>query len=197
MSKADKIAHAYGKLVARGEKATVRAVQREAGVSIGEVAAWLREHASSAAGDTPESPDLSEPMSALTQSVWAAAWVHAAKQADQAAATALASARAGEAEALAAAEQADTDKAEAIRARDHATSELEALRAQMAQLQSQLDAAQQALVTAQDGATRADRARVRAEAVSDTLREVMDRLRAENTTSEAATPEQGPGRKSD
>ena len=37
MSTSEKIARAYGVLLARGEKVTVRAVQREAGVRIGEV----------------------------------------------------------------------------------------------------------------------------------------------------------------
>ena len=45
MSTSEKIAHAYGVLVARGDKVTVRAVQKQAGVRIGEVAAWMREHA--------------------------------------------------------------------------------------------------------------------------------------------------------
>ena len=35
----------------RGDKLTVRAVQREAGVRIGEVAAWMREHAAGASGE--------------------------------------------------------------------------------------------------------------------------------------------------
>ncbi|MBB0996326.1 hypothetical protein G6024_04280, partial [Dietzia maris] len=78
MSTSEKIARAYGVLVARGDKVTVRSVQREAGVRIGEVAAWMREHATGAAGDVPEAPDLSEAMSAMVQSVWAAAWKRAA-----------------------------------------------------------------------------------------------------------------------
>ena len=89
MATSEKIAHAYGTLVARGDKITVRAVQREAGVRIGEVAAWMREHASATAGDVPEAPDFSESMAAMVQSVWAAAWTHAAEQADEAAAVAL------------------------------------------------------------------------------------------------------------
>jgi hypothetical protein len=62
MSTSEKIARAYGVLVARGDKITVRSVQREAGVRIGEVAAWMREHAAAATGDVPEAPDLSEAM---------------------------------------------------------------------------------------------------------------------------------------
>ena len=77
------------------DKVTVRAVQREAGVRIGEVAAWMREHAAGAAGEVPEAPDLSEPMSAMVASVWAAAWKRAAEQADEATAVALDAARAG------------------------------------------------------------------------------------------------------
>ena len=88
MSTSEKIARAYGVLVARGDKVTVRSVQREAGVRIGEVAAWMREHATGAAGDVPEAPDLSEAMSAMVQSVWAAAWKRAAEQADEATAVA-------------------------------------------------------------------------------------------------------------
>ena len=84
MSTSEKIARAYGVLLARGEKVTVRAVQREAGVRIGEVAAWMREHAGGAAGDVPAAPDLSEAMSAMVASVWAAAWKRAAEQADEA-----------------------------------------------------------------------------------------------------------------
>lgn len=60
----------------------MRAVQREAGVRIGEVAAWMREHAGGAAGDVPQAPDLSEAMTAMVQSVWATAWKRAAEQAD-------------------------------------------------------------------------------------------------------------------
>src|SRR5699024_12438700 len=45
MSSSEKIARAYGVLAARGDKLTVRGVQREAGERIGEVAAWMREHA--------------------------------------------------------------------------------------------------------------------------------------------------------
>ena len=60
MSSSEKIARAYGVLVARGDKLTVRSVQREAGVRIGEVAAWMREHAAGASGEAPEAPDLSE-----------------------------------------------------------------------------------------------------------------------------------------
>ncbi|MDZ4232377.1 MAG: DNA-binding protein, partial [Dietzia sp.] len=89
MSTSEKIAHAYGVLVARGDKVTVRAVQKQAGVRIGEVAAWMREHAAGAAGEVPEAPDLSEPMSAMVASVWAAAWKRAAEQADEATAVAL------------------------------------------------------------------------------------------------------------
>ena len=105
MSTSEKIAHAYGVLVARGDKVTVRAVQKQAGVRIGEVAAWMREHATGAAGEVPEAPDLSEPMSAMVASVWAAAWKRAAEQADEATAVALDAARAGEADALAAADE--------------------------------------------------------------------------------------------
>ena len=83
MSTSEKIAHAYGVLVARGDKVTVRAVQKQAGVRIGEVAAWMREHAGGAAGDVPAAPDLSEAMSAMVASVWAAAWKRAAEQADE------------------------------------------------------------------------------------------------------------------
>ncbi|MBB1030343.1 hypothetical protein G6027_05475, partial [Dietzia sp. SLG310A2-38A2] len=105
MSTSEKIAKAYGVLLARGEKVTVRAVQREAGVRIGEVAAWMREHAGGAAGDVPQAPDLSEAMTPMVQSVWAAAWKRAAEQADEATAVALDAARGGEAQALEAAEQ--------------------------------------------------------------------------------------------
>lgn len=56
MSSSEKIAGAYGALATRGEKVTVRAVQRESGVRIGEVAAWMREHAAGAAGDVPGFP---------------------------------------------------------------------------------------------------------------------------------------------
>ena len=89
MSTSEKIARAYGVLLARGEKVTVRAVQREAGVRIGEVAAWMREHAGGAAADVPPAPDLSEAMSAMVASVWAVAWKRAAAQADEATAVAL------------------------------------------------------------------------------------------------------------
>ncbi|MCT1514834.1 hypothetical protein [Dietzia cercidiphylli] len=128
MSTSEKIAHAYGVLVARGDKVTVRAVQKQAGVRIGEVAAWMREHATGAAGEVPEAPDLSEPMSAMVASVWAAAWKRAAEQADEATAVALDAARAGEADALAAAETATAQQADADAARDEAVRDAEQLR---------------------------------------------------------------------
>ncbi|MEH6822129.1 MAG: hypothetical protein V7706_19560 [Dietzia psychralcaliphila] len=180
MSTSEKIARAYGVLVARGDKITVRSVQREAGVRIGEVAAWMREHATGAAGDVPQAPDLSEAMSAMVQSVWAAAWKRAAEQADEQVAVALDAARAGEADALAAAEQAATDRDAAVAARDLSAGEVEGLRAELAQLQGQLDAARREAQEARGEAEQADRARVRAEATSDTLREVLDSLREGN-----------------
>lgn len=180
MSTSEKIARAYGVLVARGDKITVRAVQREAGVRIGEVAAWMREHATGAAGDVPQAPDLSEAMSAMVQSVWAAAWKRAAEQADEQVAVALDAARAGEADALAAAEQAATDRDAAVAARDLSAGEVEGLRAELEQLQGRLDAARREAQEARGEAEQADRARVRAEATSDTLREVLDSLREGN-----------------
>ena len=64
MSTSEKIAHAYGVLVARGDKVTVRAVQKQAGGRIGEGAAGMREHAAGAARGGPAAPGLSGPMSA-------------------------------------------------------------------------------------------------------------------------------------
>lgn len=177
MSTSEKIARAYGVLVARGDKLTVRSVQREAGVRIGEVAAWMREHATGATGDVPQAPDLSEAMSAMVQSVWAAAWKRAAEQADEASVVALDAARAGEAEALTAAEQAVTERDDANTAREHATHDAEQLRHEIAQLRDQLGVARQDADAARVRADEADRARVRAEASSDTLREVLDSLR--------------------
>ena len=177
MSTSEKIARAYGVLVARGEKVTVRAVQREAGVRIGEVAAWMREHATGAAGDVPQAPDLSEAMSAMVASVWAAAWKRAAEQADEATAVALDAARVGEADALTVAERAVAERDEAVAARDRAGDEVEALRVELEQLRGELDAARRDARDARATAVEADRARVRAEATSDTLREVLDSLR--------------------
>ena len=164
MSTSEKIAHAYGVLVARGDKVTVRAVQKQAGVRIGEVAAWMREHATGAAGEVPEAPDLSEPMSAMVASVWAAAWKRAAEQADEATAVALDAARAGEADALAAAETATAQRAEADTARDEAVRDAEQLRAELAQVRQQLETMQRESEQARALAEEADRARVRAEA---------------------------------
>ncbi|USX48037.1 MULTISPECIES: hypothetical protein [Dietzia] len=45
---------------------TWETIARAYGVLIGEVAAWMREHATGGAGDVPEAPDLSEAMSAKT-----------------------------------------------------------------------------------------------------------------------------------
>ncbi|MDN5743905.1 MAG: DNA-binding protein [Nocardioidaceae bacterium] len=168
MSTSEKIAHAYGVLVARGDKLTVRAVQKEAGVRIGEVAAWMREHAAGATGDVPEAPDLSEAMSAMVQSVWAAAWKRAAEQAD----------------ALTAAETAATERAAAIASRDQAAQEADQLGRELSQLRDQLDTARQEAKDARAQADDADRARVRAEASSDTLREVLDSLRESTRGSE-------------
>lgn len=186
MSTSEKIAHAYGELVARGDKVTVRAVQKKAGVRIGDVAAWMREHASGAAGDVPEAPDLSESMSAMVQSVWAAAWKRAAEQADEATAVALDAARAGEADALAAAERAQTAQEEAVGERDRVVGEAESLRGEVAELRGQLEAARRDVATARDAAEEADRARVRAESASDTLREVLDTLREDGRGSTAS-----------
>lgn len=177
MSTSEKIARAYGVLAARGDKITVRAVQREAGVRIGEVAAWMREHAAGAAGDVPEAPDLSEAVSAMVQSVWAAAWKRAAEQADEATAVALDAARSGEADALASAQQAGGERDEAVAARDRAAGEVEGLRVGLEQLRGQLEIAHREVRDARAKAQEADRARVRAEATSDTLREVLDSLR--------------------
>lgn len=177
MSTTEKIARAYGVLAARGEKLTVRAVQREAGVRIGEVAAWMREHAAGAAGDVPEAPDLSEAVSAMVQSVWAAAWMRAAEQADEATAVALDAARAGEADALASAEQTTGERDDAVAARDQALGEVEGLRVELGQLREQLETARQDVCDARARAEESDRVRVRAEATSDTLREVLDSLR--------------------
>ena len=187
MSSSEKIAHAYGVLVARGDKVTVRAVQKQAGVRIGEVAAWMREHAAGAAGEVPEAPDLSEPMSAMVASVWAAAWKRAAEQADEATAVALAASRAGEAHALEAAKQAGTERDDAVASRDRALGELEGMRDEVEQLRGQLEETRQDAAVARAKAEESDRARVRAEATSDTLREVLDSLR------EAARTPEHPG----
>ena len=176
MSTSQKIAHAYGELVARGEKITVRAVQKQAGVRIGDVAAWMREHAS-AGREVPEAPDLSEAMSAMVQSVWAAAWTRAAEQADEASAVALESARTGEAEALAQAEAAAEARDASMAARDEAVREAERLRGEVEQLRRDLTDARAQAVAAAARAEEADRARVRAEAASDTLREILETFR--------------------
>ena len=187
MSTSEKIARAYGVLLARGEKVTVRAVQREAGVRIGEVAAWMREHAGGAAADVPAAPDLSEAMSAMVASVWAAAWKRAAEQADEQVAVALDAARAGEAHALEAAKQAGTERDDAVASRDRALGELEGMRDEVEQLRGQLEETRQDAAVARTKAEESDRARVRAEATSDTLREVLDSLR------EAARTPEHPG----
>ena len=184
MSTSEKIAHAYGVLVARGDKVTVRAVQKQAGVRIGEVAAWMREHATGAAGEVPEAPDLSEPMSAMVASVWAAAWKRAAEQADEATAVALDAARAGEADALAAAETATAQHADADAARDEAVRDAEQLRTELAQVRQQLETMQREAEQARVQAEEADRARVRAEATSDTLRELLDAFRSSGQADE-------------
>lgn len=177
MSTSEKIAHAYGVLIANGEKITVRSVQKQAGVRIGDVAAWMREHAAATTGDVPDAPDLSEPMTALVRSVWAAAWKRAAEQADEASAIALETARAGEADALTKAEQAVAERDEASAGRDKAVQEVAQLRRELDQLRDQLAAARQEAQTARAQAEDSDRARVRAEASSDTLREVLNALR--------------------
>ncbi|MCT1514512.1 DNA-binding protein [Dietzia cercidiphylli] len=176
MSTSEKIARAYGVLVARGDKVTVRSVQREAGVRICEVAAWMREYAAGVGGDVPPAPDLSEAMSAMVASVWAAAWTRAAEQADEQAAVALDAARGGEADALEAAEQAESQRDDAVAVRDRALGELEVVRGELEQLRGQLETARQDAAVARAKAEESDRARVRAEATSDTLREVLDSL---------------------
>lgn len=173
----EKIARAYGVLLARGDKVTVRAVQREAGVRIADVAAWLREHATAAGGEVPAAPDLSEAISAMVSSVWAAAWTRAAEQADEATAVALDVARAGEAQALEAAELAAGEREEAVASRDQALGEVEGLRTELEHVRDQLETALQDASVARAKAEESDRARVRAEATSDTLREVLDSLR--------------------
>ncbi|QOH59428.1 hypothetical protein [Rhodococcus rhodochrous] len=59
-------------------------------------------------------PAAREAVSAMVQSVWAAAWKRAAEQADEATAVALDAARAGEADALTAAECAIAEKDDAV-----------------------------------------------------------------------------------
>lgn len=192
VSTSQKIAHAYGELIARGEKVTVRALQRQAGVRIGEVAAWMREHAAGSAGDVPEAPDLSAPMSAMVQAVWAVAWKRAAEQADEASAVALDDARTGEADALTAAERSGVERDEAVTARDDALREVEQLRLDVTRLREQLETAQQDAKDARAAAEEADRARVRAEATSDTLREILDATRlvraGDRDTKQATAP---------
>lgn len=173
----EKIARAYGVLLARGEKVTVRGVQREAGVRIADVAAWLREHATAAGGEVPAAPDLSEAVSAMVASVWSAAWTRAAEQAGEQAAVTLDAARAGEAQALQAAERVAGEREEAVAARDQALGELEGVRSELEQLRGQLATALEDASVARAKAEESDRARVRAEATSDTLREVLDSLR--------------------
>jgi len=174
---ADKIARAYGVLAARGEKITVRAVQREAGVRIGEVATWLREHVPSASEEVPEAPDLSEAIEAMSQTVWAVAWLRAAEQAEQSVADSLDAAREGEAAALAAAEQASAERDAAVTERDRIVAEADRLRHDLAQAQRELESAHRESQQAMSLAEESDRARVRAEATSDTLREVLDTFR--------------------
>lgn len=196
MSTSQKIAHAYGELVARGDKVTVRALQKQAGVRIGDVAAWMRDHAAVAGDDVPEAPDLAEPMTAMIQSVWAAAWKRAAEKADEASAIALDDARVGEADALAAAERSGAERDEAVAARDVALREVEQLRQHVAQLREQLEVAQQNVNTAESAAEEADRARVRAEATSDTLREILDENRRQiggRATEQSPETQEGKG----
>lgn len=178
MSTSEKIAHAYGALVASGEKITVRAVQKQAGVRIGDVAAWMREHAAATPGDVPEAPDLSEAMTAMVRSVWAAAWKKAAEQADEASAVALEAARAGEADALTKAEQSVSERDRAVAERDKSLHDAEKSRLELAQVRDQLATARQDAKEARAQADAADRARVRAEATADTLREVLDASRS-------------------
>lgn len=183
MSTSEKIARAYGVLAAKGEKVTVRAVQREAGVRINEVAAWMREHAAGAGEDVPEAPDLSAATTALVQTIWGAAWKQAAEQANADVGEALDAARAGEAEALTAAEQAKSQRDEAIEGRHRAYAESTRLRDEVRQLRDDLEAAQKEAAEANTRAIEADRGRVRAESASDTLRELLDDFRS--TTEEA------------
>ena len=101
----------------------------------------------------------------------------AAEQADEATAVALDTARGGEADALEAAEQAESQRDEAVAVRDRALAELEAVRGELEQLRGQIETARQDVAIARAKAEESDRARVRAEATSDTLREVLDSLR--------------------
>lgn len=141
----------------------------------------MREHATATTGEVPEAPDFSEAMSAMVQSVWAAAWKRAVEQADEATGVALDAARAGEADALAAAERAEADKDEAVVARKDAVREVEQLRGDLDALRGQLAEARKDADDARVRAEDAGRGRVRAEAASDTLREVLDSLRNTGT----------------
>lgn len=172
-----KIAHAYGVMVSRGDKITLRAVQKEAGVRMNDVANWMREYATAPAGEVPEAPDFTETMSAMVQAVWAAAWKRAAEQVDEVTEVALNHARVGEADALAAAERAVTERDEAISTRDRAVAEADRLRDDLDELRGQLEAARREAGEARDAAEQADRSRHRAEATSDTLREVLEAMR--------------------
>lgn len=178
MSTSEKIARAYGVLAAKGEKVTVRAVQREAGVRINEVAAWMREHAAGAGEDVPEAPDLSAATTALVQTIWGAAWKQAAEQANADVGEALDAARTGEAEALTAAEQAKSQRDEAVADCSRAYAASAVLRDEAKQLRDELEAARKDAAEANARALEADRGRVRAEAASDTLREVLEAFRS-------------------
>lgn len=128
---------------------------------IGEVAACMREHAGGAAGEVPSAPDLSEAMTAMAQSVWAAAWKRAAEQAGEQVAVALDAARAGEADALVAAERAAAERDGAVAARDQALGEVEGLRSEVERLRGQLATVREDASVARAKAEESDRARVR------------------------------------
>ena len=137
----------------------------------------MREHAAGVTVDVPEAPDMSESMSAMVQSVWAAAWKRASARADEATAVALDAVRGGEADALAAAEKSEAEKHEAAAERDRAPTEAETLRRELEQLRGQLDTARSEAAEARVEAKQAGQALARSEATSDTLRQVLDDLR--------------------
>lgn len=184
------LASAFAELVAQGDAVTVRALKERARVGTDVAAAWLK------ANRPPvEVPPVPEGFAAA---IWPLAFAAAREVAVEDVTGHLAQAREGLADALLLAEQAAQARGEAEADAERAVQEKAQAVADAAQARQELDQLQAHVLTLE-----AERARfseqvrdlearaVRAEGSVDTMREVLDTVRAEvrNAVTEAAKDE--------
>lgn len=176
-----RIAAAYAQLTGRGEKVTTEALRREAGVSMAAAHEWWKAHRAAASRELPEVPDVAAPVAEAVAMLWGAAWERAVEDAERVVAAHLDQAQAEEAKLAERFDTANKAEAEAVARAEAAEAAAEQMRGELDRMRCELDAARREVEASRSAATEADRARVRAEAATDTLREVLDQLRADQS----------------